>query len=92
MNEVDNDDVYLYYEQKIFDMLQDIHQRINLLPIDIKWRWEEGHQFERYGITSWWSRQNARVDILTKKNYPSVLDSKNNILLFNFGIKNGLSY
>lgn len=35
VNEVDNDDVYLYCEQKSFDMLQDIHQRIKLLLIDI---------------------------------------------------------
>ena len=41
-------------------------EQVKLLPIDIKWRWEEGHQLEKYGTTSWWSRQNARVDMLAK--------------------------
>ena len=83
--------MYTYtVKKKLFGMLPDIHQRIKSLPIDIKWQWKEGHQFERYGITSWWSRQNVRVDILAKKIYPGELDTINNTPLFNFGMKNAL--
>ena len=50
LNEVDTDDLYLYCTQTAFDILQDIHHRINLLPIQIKWRWVPGHQMEKKGI------------------------------------------
>lgn len=66
LNEVDSNDVCLYCEQTSFDILQDIHHRIKLLPIEIKCRWVEVHQFKRHGISTWWSRQNARVDIFAK--------------------------
>ena len=32
---------------KCFDILQDIWNRLDLLPIDVTWRWVEGHQKEK---------------------------------------------
>ena len=37
----------LNIQQPSFDVLQDIRNRIKMLPIVIKWRWVEGHQKEK---------------------------------------------
>ena len=76
LNEIDTDDVYLYCEQTSFDILQDIHHRLKLLPIKFQWRLIEGQQLERHGTTDWWGRQNTKVDILTK-NFLSKCISRN---------------
>ena len=67
-NQVEKNLEYLSIHQTCFDILQDIRNRIEKLPIKIKWRWTEGHQRERgRRKLDWWARQNERVDILCKK-------------------------
>ena len=41
--------------QSCFDYLQEIHNRVAALPIDVHWRWVQGHQLEK-GISNidWW--------------------------------------
>ena len=68
MKQASTEDYHLSIHQSCFDIIQDIRNRIEMLPIKIKWRWVEGHQKER-GRTKldWWGRQNERVDLLCKK-------------------------
>ena len=67
-NQVETNLDYLSVHQTCFDIIQDIRNRIELLPIKIKWRWVEGHQREKgRRKLDWWARQNERVDLLCKK-------------------------
>jgi len=52
-----------------YDLLVDCRQRIRALPIDIKFRWVEGHQDDRGHAQSldWWALQNIRMDRLAKQ-------------------------
>ena len=57
---------YLCALQTSFDILQDIRGRLQQLPIDIKWKWVEGHQDEKGKKLDWWARQNQKVDLSAK--------------------------
>ena len=37
-------DVGLHCEQKLFYILQYIHNKIYSIPIKVEWRWVDGHQ------------------------------------------------
>lgn len=57
----------LSIEQASYDLLQEIRNRVRELPIDVKWRWIEGHQKEK-GVRNldWWARRNDDVDAMAK--------------------------
>ena len=57
---------YLCASQTSFDILQDIRGRLRQLPIDIKWKWVEGHQDEKGKKLDWWARQNQKVNLSAK--------------------------
>ena len=44
----------LSIDQASYDLLQEIRNRVSELPIDVKWRWVEGHQKERQGEMMMW--------------------------------------
>ena len=46
---------WIKLQTKYFDILQDIHNQICLLPIKIKWRWVEGHQYKTEKVLDWWA-------------------------------------
>ena len=56
----------LNIQQPSFDVLQDIRNRIKMLPIIIKWRWVQGHQKEKGLKMDWWARQNFAVNLAAK--------------------------
>ena len=58
---------FLLAGQSSFDILQDIHHRLDLLPITVKFRWVEGHQREKGKTLDWWGKQNDLVDDIAKK-------------------------
>ena len=37
----------LSIDMKCFDILQEIRNRLDILPIEVSWRWVEGHQKEK---------------------------------------------
>ena len=43
----------LSIDMKCFDILQDIRNRVDILPIEVPWRWVEGHQKEKGKIMDW---------------------------------------
>ena len=53
--------------QSSFDIIQDIHHCIQQLPINITFRWVEGHQQEKGKKLDWWGRQNEQADLHAKK-------------------------
>jgi len=57
----------LSIDQASYDLLQEIRNRVRELPIDVKWKWVEGHQKEK-GIQNldWWARRNDDVDAMAK--------------------------
>ena len=57
---------FLLAGQSSFDLLQDIHRRLELLPITVKFRWVEGHQREKGKTLDWWGKQNDLVDAIAK--------------------------
>ena len=57
---------YLCASQTSFDILQDIRGRLRQLPIDIKWKWVEGHQDKKGKKLDWWAKQNQKVDLSAK--------------------------
>ena len=56
----------LSIDMKCFDILQDIRNRMDILPIDVLWCWVEGHQKEKGKIMDWWARRNFDVDLAAK--------------------------
>ena len=57
----------LSIDQPCFDLLQEIRNRVKSLPIDITWRWVEGHQKEKgRRHLDWWGKRNEDVDTLAK--------------------------
>ena len=58
---------FLLAGQSSFDLLQDIHHRLELLPITVKFRWVEGHQIKKGKTLDWWGKQNDLVDGIAKK-------------------------
>ena len=56
----------LSIKMKCFDILQDIRNRLEILPIEVSWRWVEGHQKEKGKRMDWWARQNFGVDLAAK--------------------------
>ena len=53
---------YLCASQTSFNILQDIRERLQQQPIDIKWKWVEGHQDAKGKKLDWWAKQNQKVD------------------------------
>lgn len=51
----------LHCKQESFDILQDIHNKIDLLLLKIKWRWVEGHQDKKGKSLNWWVKKNQEV-------------------------------
>ena len=50
-------------DQPCFDLLQEIWNRVQSLPIDITWKRVEGHQKEKgRQHLDWWGRRNADID------------------------------
>ena len=56
----------LSINMKCFDILQDIRNRMDILPIEVSWRWVEGHQKEKGKTMDWWARRNFDVDLAAK--------------------------
>ena len=56
----------LSIKMKCFDILQDIRNRLEILPIEVSWRWVEGHQKEKGKKMDWWARRNFDVDLAAK--------------------------
>jgi hypothetical protein len=52
----------LKIDQPDFDILQDIRARLHTLPIEVIWKWVEGHQDKKGKFMDWWARQNQKVD------------------------------
>ena len=53
-----------------YDLLLDCKRRMEKLPIDVQFRWIEGHQDEKsksWGRLDWWALQNIRMDSKAKK-------------------------
>lgn len=44
MKQASTDNYYISIHQSYFNIIQDIRNRIKMLPIEIKWCWVEGHQ------------------------------------------------
>jgi len=58
----------LSFNQKSFDLLQDIRARVASLSVKVSWKWVEGHQDDHahQGSLDWWARMNIHVDNLAK--------------------------
>jgi len=56
----------LSMKMKIFDILQDIRNRLDMLLIEVLWRWVEGHLKEKGKTMDWWARRNFEVDLVAK--------------------------
>ena len=56
----------LFIKMKSFDILQDVRKRLDMLPIEVYWRWVEGYQEEKGKIMDWWARRNFEVDLAAK--------------------------
>ena len=56
----------LNIQQVFLDVLQDIRNRIKLLPITVKWRLVEEHQKEEGNKMDWWARQNFVVNLAAR--------------------------
>jgi hypothetical protein len=52
----------LRIDQPDFDILQDIRARLHTLPIEVIWKWVEGHQDKKGKFMDWWALQNQKVD------------------------------
>ena len=65
INTVSSDDG-LHCKQNSFDIFQDIHNQILLLPVTIKLRWVEGHQEKSGKVLNWWVKKNQQADIHAK--------------------------
>ena len=53
-----------------FDLLLDCKKRLESLPIQVKFRWIEGHQDDKgkpVGRLDWWALQNVRMDAAAKR-------------------------
>ena len=60
----------LSIDQPCFDILQDIRGRLKALPIEVHFRWVEGHQGEKgyvYQRLDWWAQMNERMDKAAKQ-------------------------
>ena len=49
-----------------FDVLQDIRNRLAMLPITVTWRWVERYQKKRGKKMNWWARNNFGMDLGVK--------------------------
>jgi hypothetical protein len=56
----------LKIDQADFDILQDIRERLHILPIKAGWKWVEGHQDKKGRTLDWWALQNQKVDLNAK--------------------------
>ena len=56
----------LSIEIKSFDILQDIRKILNILLIEVSWRWVEGHQKEKGKRMDWWARRKFDVNLAAK--------------------------
>jgi hypothetical protein len=56
----------LKVNQADFDILQDIRERLHILPIKVEWKWVEGHQDKKGRTLDWWALQNQKVDLNAK--------------------------
>ena len=61
----------LHSGQTAFDLLQAIRTTIQHLPIQIQWKWVEGHQAEKGKQLDWWADRNRMVDTLAKQYWNS---------------------
>ena len=59
----------LQIQRPDFDFLQEIHNRVHLLPIHINWYWVRGHQddYVTYSQLDWWAQRNSDVDEIAKQ-------------------------
>merc|ERR1712023_332767 len=55
--------------QPSFDILQDIRERLEMLPITVHWRGVEGHQDDNipYHKLDWWGQRNVDMDTRAKE-------------------------
>ena len=51
---------------KCFDILRDIRIKMDILPIEVMWRWVEGYEKEKGKTMDWWVRRNFDVDFAAK--------------------------
>jgi hypothetical protein len=56
----------LKIDQADFEILQDIRERLNILPIKVEWKWVEGHQDKQGKTLDWWALQNQKADLKAK--------------------------
>jgi hypothetical protein len=57
----------LKIDQADFDILQDIREQLNILPLKVQWKWVEGHQDKKGKTLDWWALQNQKVDLNAKE-------------------------
>jgi hypothetical protein len=50
----------LKINQADFDILQDIQERLHILPIKVKWKWVEGLPDKKGKTLDWWALQNQK--------------------------------
>jgi hypothetical protein len=56
----------LKIDQLDFGILQVIQERLHNLPIEVEWKWVEGHQDRKGKTLDWWALQNQKVDLNAK--------------------------
>ena len=73
-------------KDKHYDLLLDCKERIKALPIDVSFRWIEGHQDDKGGEQGrrldWWAKQNIRMDAKAKRHWKRTKGSVHHNLQF----------